>query len=56
MGTITTTQTPSTIVDVLSGNKAVKAEVGISAKSMLILAGLVIGVILIGTLIIKRVN
>lgn len=56
MLTTTTTATPSTIVDVLSGNKAVKAEIGVSTNSVLMVAAVVLIVILIGTLIIKRVK
>ena len=44
------------IVDVLSGKQAIKAEVGVSEKSLFYLGLTLIVVILVGTLIIKRVN
>lgn len=44
------------ILDVLSGKESVKAEVGISQKSLFYLGLTVIVCILIGTLIIKRVK
>lgn len=44
------------IFDVLSGNESIKTEVGISTQSLFYLGLTLVVVILIGTLIIKRVK
>lgn len=46
----------TSIFDVLSGNETIKAEVGISQQSLFYLGLTLIVVILVGTLIVKRVN
>ena len=53
---ITTTQTkPSTLFDVLSGNESVKAEFGISTKSIVIACGIVLVTFIIGVYAFKNI-
>lgn len=46
----------SNILDVLSGNETIKGEVGVSTQSLFYVGLTLVVVILIGTLIIKRVK
>lgn len=46
----------SNILDVLSGKETIKAEVGVSQESLFYIALTLIVVILVGTLIVKRIN
>lgn len=54
--TTTVNTTPSNILDVLSGNKAVKGEVSISTKNVLIICGIVLVTVIVGTLILKHIQ
>lgn len=54
--TQTQTTTQPNLVDVLSGKQAIKGEVGISTESLFYLGLTLIVVILVGTLIIKKLK
>ena len=51
----TTTTTPSTLFDVLSGNKAVKAEVGIGIESIVIACAVLLTTFIIGLIAFKYI-